>query len=54
MFSVEKVCFQGEVSEHYCQTDITEVQNDNVTKYMQYTPSIAPVSNSDYNKTDGH
>ena len=47
MVSVGTVCFQEEIFEHRCWTDITEARNDNGTSV--YTPSITTVSNNDYN-----
>ena len=41
--------FQGDVSERYWRTDITETRNDNGTVYTH-----AEYCSSDYNKTDGH
>ena len=55
MFSIDTVRFKVMFpisSEHYWRTDITETRTIMALSILML--SIAPVSNSDYNKTDGH
>ena len=44
MFSIDTICFQGDASDFFWTLLADSI----------HMPSIAPVSNSDYNKTDGH
>ena len=54
MFSIDTVRFQGDVSDFFFTGRLTSLRLKTIMAPIIHAPSIAPVSNSDYNKTDGH